>query len=180
VTFTFQSDHPEDFSSVEFGCGWVAEDSRLGYIALDHSQQVYIQIPPTAQRAMALEDSRARREAAELEAGAKDREDERVWRARSMGFEPSTPMETATRVFAQQDRVDRREAARVRMGLAAGELEVAPVPPPSLRSEAPEMRRRHAERKAAEAARQVQGSELDALRQEVTHLKALLAARGVR
>jgi hypothetical protein len=180
VSFTFPTDHPEDFAGVEFGCGWVGEDPRLGYVAVDHSQEVYIQLPATSQRTLALEDSRARREAVERAAHWQDVAEERAFRWVQQGGQVRTSAELIADVSVQMDRADRREESRVRSAVLAGELELQPVPTPGLRSERFQMEREQRERAEAQAVRQVQGSELDELRQEVTHLKSLLAARGVR
>jgi hypothetical protein len=179
----WQSDHPEDFvgpQGIRMGCGWVQEHPDFGMVAVDHEQEAYAVLPDSSQRALRLEDSRAKRLQAEEDAAAEERAMARAFRWRSLGYSPTSMAERFAVASRRMDSEDRREEARVRAGLASGELEVQPRSAPALRSEQFEMRREQAQRKAAEASRDVKGSDLDALRGEVLQLRAKLSAHGIR
>lgn len=179
MSFTFPTDHPEDFigeGGIRMGAGWVEEVDGLGWTVLDHAQETYAVLPATAQRAIALEEARGRRAQAEEEAAAEDRAMAHLVRWRSLGGQTRPPSELLADVSLQMDRADRKEASRLRAAVAAGELALEPVPRSGLRSEQFEMRRQQRERAEAQAARPAVGADVDQLQAEITHLRALLAA----
>jgi hypothetical protein len=173
----WQSDHPEDFvgpQGIRMGCGWV-QDTPAGFAIVDHEQEAYAVLPESSQRALRLEDSRARRQQGEEDAAAEERAMARAFRWRSLGYEPTSWAERVAIMSRQTDAADRREESRIRSAVLRGELELQPTPAPGLRSQRFEMERQQRERVEARTPEQVR---LDELQAEVTQLKSKLHALG--
>jgi hypothetical protein len=171
----FASDHPEDFASIRMGCGWVQEHKDFGMVAVDHEQEAYAVLPAGAQRQMARDDAEARRQRAEWAEGAEERDASRAFRWRTLVGELRTPAELIADTFRRMDRADRQEEARVRAAVLGGEVELAQVPAPSLRTERLAMERAQRERAEARSPEQVR---LDELQAQVTQLKSKVHALG--
>jgi hypothetical protein len=173
----WQTDNGAELSTIWSGCGWVHDTSDAGMVAIQDADN-YVALPVEAQRSIAMDDHRARREQLRAEAEREARFDN--LRARmALGLEqPVSLGEVFQRVghmTARDDARERHREERLIGAVRSGALDVVERPA-SLRSEWPRMRREQAERKAAEAARDVRGSELDELKAEVLHLRAELHA----
>jgi hypothetical protein len=160
----------------------VENTSDAGMVAIAPGGESYAVLPVEAQRSIAIDDHRARREQLRAEAERDARFDN--LRARmALGLEqPVSLGEVFARAGHMADRDDARERHREERLVASvrsGAVDVVERPA-SLRAERFTMERQARERAEAAAARQVEGAELDQLRQEVTQLRSLLAAHGIR
>jgi hypothetical protein len=174
----WQTDNGEELSTIWSGVGWVATTSDAGMVAITPGGESYAVLPVEAQRSIAIDDHRARREQLRVEAEREARFDN--LRARmALGLEqPVSFGEVFARAGHMADRDDARERHREERLVASvrsGELDVVERPT-NLRSQRYTMEREARERREAAAVRPVEGAELDQLRQEVTHLRAQLHA----
>jgi hypothetical protein len=174
----WQTDNGEELSTIWAGVGWVENTSDVGMVAIAPAGESYAVLPVEAQRSIAIDDHRARREQLRAEAEREARFDN--LRARmALGLEqPVSFGEVFTRASHMADRDDARERHREERLVASvrsGEVDLVDRPA-SLRSERFTMERQQRERAEAAAARDVTGSELDALKAEVLHLRSQLHA----
>jgi hypothetical protein len=160
------------------GCGWVNADTGA-VVAPDGSQ---VALGAESTRSMRSDDARERIADREQEAVRSARADLLESQARVGIVESPAVGEVFARFSQRCDLEDRRAARRAEEELNRvrfGEVDVVERPT-VLRAERFTMERQARERAEAAAARQVEGAELDQLRQEVTQLRSLLHAHGIR
>jgi hypothetical protein len=160
------------------GVGWV--DSGAGVAVAPDGTTV--ELGAQATRSMQSEDSRARVAARQEEEARATRADLLESQARVGIVEPQAVGEVFARFSQRCDLEDARAARQAERELDRvrfGKLDVVERPT-NLRSERFTMERQQRERAEAAAGRDVRGAEVDELRREVTHLKSLLHAAGVR
>jgi hypothetical protein len=159
--------------ALDWGAGWIQNTAGYGYAVVDHDQEAFAVLPATSQRALQLEEARGRREQAEAAAAFADR--------------------VANYQFAKQRAGHSfRSGSEVLAGFrwpkatpcACGHVEVCRCPGETLadREKAKAglsrraLRNRQLEREAALSPEQ---RELREIRGELTHLRAMLHAKGV-
>jgi hypothetical protein len=168
----WQTDNGEELATIWSGVGWVHDTSDAGMVAITPGGESYAVLPVEAQRSIAIDDVRARREQLREQAEREARFDH--LRARmALGLEtPVSIGEVFARAGHMAARDDARERAREERLVASvrsGKLDVVERPA-SLRSERFTMERQQRERAEARASRAVQGAEVDTLKAEVLHL----------
>jgi hypothetical protein len=168
---TEQTHEQEDqhAGGLDLGAGWIDRDAGLGYIAIDHQQQAYVQLPHPSQRALALEDQAEQRQAQAHAAELADALENRAWILARSGHQFRTHSEvlaTRWRAAAPCDGCGHLEACR-----CAGETLADRRRVPSVGNRAG-LRRLQRERVEAKS---VTERRLEALQAELTHLRALVA-----
>jgi hypothetical protein len=160
--------------TLDWGTGWIVDDSRYGYVAIDHAAEAYAVLPGASQRALRIEDQRARREAEEAVTDLAEQMANKAWALQRSGHQVRSGAEVLAGV--------RWRAAEP---CSCGHLELCRCPGETMADRAkakadvgnrPAMRARQLEREAAMTPEQ---RELRELRGELTHLRARLHAQGV-
>jgi hypothetical protein len=157
-----------------FGCGWV--DSDTGVVVAPDGTQVAL--AESTRASMRSDDVRERAAAREQEAVRSARADLLSSQAAAGVMTPSSHAEVLQRFSLRADFEDRRAARQAERELDQvrfGEVDLVQRPAPGLRSEKLALQRRQRERREAMTPEQ---RELRELRGEVTHLRALIHARG--